>query len=74
MAKKDELRDHFAGLAMAALLLGDPPAKALSTERAPAQEIAKQAYKYADAMLKESESNQPPEDESPVEFTPLRGD
>ena len=55
---KEELRDHFAGLAMAALLIAGPPAKTLSTERASAQEIAEQAYKYADAMLKESESKQ----------------
>ena len=47
------LEDYFAGQAMATLLLGDPPAKAVSTERAPAQEIAKQAYKYAEAMLEE---------------------
>ena len=47
--EQEELRNHFAGLAMAALLPGAPSATVL----------AKKAYKYADAMLKESESKQP---------------
>ena len=67
MAKKDELRDHFAGLAMAAFIT--------SRDRNYLPDfIAKQAYEYANAMLKESESNQPPEDEPPVEFIPLGRD
>ena len=56
MAKPQEgLRDHFAGLAMAAQIA----AKGLSPQGTP-ESIAKQSYEYADAMLKESESNQPP--------------
>ena len=47
------LEDYFAGQAMATLLIGDPPANALSAERPPAREIAKRAYEYAEAMLKE---------------------
>ena len=68
MAKEqEELRNHFAGQAMAALII--------SRDRNFSPDfLAKEAYKYADAMLKESESNQPPEDESPVEFTPLGSD
>ncbi len=42
------LEDYFAGQAMATLLIGDPPAKALSAERPPAREIAKQAYALRD--------------------------
>ena len=53
MAKKDELRDHFAGLAMAALITSRD--RNFTTDF-----IAKQSFEYADAMLKESESNQPP--------------
>ena len=47
------LEDYFAGQAMAALLLEDPPAKASGPKRATAREIAKQAYEYAKAMLEE---------------------
>ena len=55
MAKRqEELRDHFAGLAMAAQIA----AKGLSAQGTP-ESIAKQSYEYANAMLKESESNRP---------------
>ncbi len=57
MAKPQEgLRDHFAGLAMAALITSR------DCNLTP-DFIAKQSYEYADAMLKESESNQPPKKE-----------
>ena len=54
MAKRqEELRDHFAGLAMAALIT--------SRDRNLTPDfIAKQSYEYADAMLKESESKPSP--------------
>ena len=44
--EEEELRDHFAGLAMAALI-------AKSEGRAGPALIVKQAYEYADAMLNE---------------------
>ena len=48
---KEELRDHFAGLAMAALLI----ARSQSHQGTP-EFIVQQAYDYADLMLKESGS------------------
>ena len=69
MAKKDELRDHFAGLAMAAQII----AKGLSYHGTP-EPIVKQAYEYADAMLKESESNQPPKKKFRINAEVLRPD
>ena len=53
--RHEELSDHFAGLAMAALIT----AKGLSPQGTP-ESIAKQSYEYADAMLKESDSKPPP--------------
>ena len=57
MAKRqEELRDHFAGLAMAALITSRY--RDLTPDF-----IAKQSYECADAMLKESESKPSPKKE-----------
>ena len=56
MAKEqEELRNHFAGLAMAAQIV----ALGSSASSAKGKLFARLAYEYADAMLKESESKQP---------------
>ena len=52
---KKELRDYFAGLAMAAQII----AKGMSHQGMP-EFIVKQAYDYADIMLKESGSKPSP--------------
>ena len=60
--RHEELRDHFAGLAMAAQIA----AKGLSPQGTP-ESIAKQSYEYAAAMLKESNSK-PPRKRPPVKI------
>ena len=49
-----ELRDHFAGLAMAAQIAALSPASS-----AKGKLFARLAYEYADAMMKERKDRQP---------------
>ena len=62
--EQEELRDHFAGLAMAALIT--------SRDRNFTPDfIAKQSYEYAAAMMEESERTQPPKGKFPMKITAL---
>ena len=65
--EQEELRDHFAGLAMAALIT--------SRDRNFTPDfIAKQSYEYADAMLKESGLNQAPKNKKGLKMGVLSPD
>ena len=65
---KKELRDHFAGLAMAALIAKGP------SYQGPPEFIVKQAYDYADIMLKESGLNQAPKNKKRLKMEVLSPD
>ena len=69
MAKQDDLMDHFAGLAMAAVIISSGQAV-----RNPVKGIVKSAHEYAAAMMEESERTQPPKGKRRMKITRLGPD